>query len=34
MQGRVVRRVKDVHAPFSGPPNGLYIYQGEKYLKR
>lgn len=34
MQGRVVRRVKDVHDPFSGLPNGLYIYQGEKYLKR
>jgi hypothetical protein len=34
MHGRVVRRVTNVHDPFSGLPNGLYIYQGEKYLKR
>jgi hypothetical protein len=34
MHGRVVRRVTDVHDPFSGLPNGLYIYQGDKYLKR
>ena len=34
MHGRVVRRVTDVHNPFSGLPNGLYIYQGAKYLKR
>jgi hypothetical protein len=34
MHGRVVRRVTDVRDPFSGLPNGLYIYQGAKYLKR
>lgn len=34
MHGRVVRRVTDVHNPFSGLPHGLYIYQGAKYLKR
>ena len=34
MHGRVVRKVTDTHNPFSGLPKGLYIYQGEKYLKR
>lgn len=34
MQGRVVRRVTDTKDPFSGLPNGLYIYQGMKYIKR
>ena len=34
MHGRVVRKVTDVHNPFSGLPRGLYIYQGNKYLKR
>jgi len=34
MQGRMVRRVTDVNDPFSGLPNGLYIYQGTKYIKR
>ena len=34
MQGHVVRRVTDVHNPFSGLPHGIYIYQGAKYLKR
>ena len=34
MQGRVVRRVTNLQDPFSGLPNGLYIYQGSKYFKR
>lgn len=34
VQGRVVRRVTDTSDPFSGLPAGLYIYQGNKYLKR
>lgn len=34
MQGRLVRRVTDLNDPFSGLPTGLYIYQGNKYLKR
>lgn len=34
MHGRLVRKVTNVHDPFSDLPNGLYIYQGEKYLKR
>ena len=34
IQGRVVRRVTNLHDPFSGLPKGLYIYQGSKYLKR
>lgn len=34
MHGRVVRRATNLHDPFSGLPNGLYIYQGNKYLKR
>ena len=34
MQGRMVRRVTDTADPFNGLPRGLYIYQGNKYLKR
>ena len=34
MHGRVVRRATNLHDPFSGLPNGLYVYQGNKYLKR
>lgn len=34
VQGRVVHRVIDTSDPFSGLPAGLYIYQGNKYLKR
>jgi hypothetical protein len=34
MHGRVVRRATNLNDPFSGLPNGLYIYQGSKYLKR
>ena len=34
MHGRVVRRANDMKDPFSGLPRGIYIYQGNKYLKR
>ena len=34
MHGRMVRRATNLNDPFSGLPNGLYIYQGSKYLKR
>lgn len=34
MQGRVVRQVTDLKDPFSGLPNGVYLYHGAKYLKR
>ena len=34
MQGRVVRRVTDTNDPFNGLPHGVYLYQGNKYLKR
>lgn len=34
MKGRVVRSVTDAKDPFSGLPQGVYIYQGAKYLKR
>ena len=34
MHGRVVRRATNLNDPFSGLPNGLYIYQGSKYIKR
>ncbi len=34
MQGRVVRRATDMRNPFSALPKGIYIYQGEKFVKR
>ena len=34
MHGRVVRRATNLNDPFSALPQGLYIYQGSKYIKR
>lgn len=34
LHGRVVRKATNARNPFSGLPDGLYIYQGKKYLKR